>query len=298
MLWLARIVIGLVIVVVIVAAFVAIASSVQLNKTIDVPESELALTIPTDADSIARGRHFVTAINGCIDCHGANLSGSIFLDVPPFRVVAPNLTRGQGGIAASFTDEDFVLAIRHGLDPEHHRLFIMPSDTYTWLSDRDLADVIAYVKSAPPVDHVLPDTEFTPLGRALLAFGQFPPFPADIIDHNAMHPAAEPAAATVAYGQYLAHAAGCLDCHGAGLSGGAIPGMPPDTPHSQNITPTGIGTWSEPDFVHAIRTGTRPDGTSINPLMPWRDYALMSDTELAALYKYLRQVPPRASGTL
>jgi mono/diheme cytochrome c family protein len=130
-----------------------------------------------------------------------------------------------------------------------------------------------------------------------MVFGLMPPFPEQSIDHAAYHPATEPAAVTVAYGHYLAETAGCLSCHGAGLSGGAIAGMPPGTPQSQNITPIGIGSWSDAQFVHAIRTGTRPDGTTINSLMPWQDYSMMTDTELAALLKYLRQVPPRPSGT-
>jgi mono/diheme cytochrome c family protein len=103
-----------------------------------------------------------------------------------------------------------------------------------------------------------------------------------------------PATATVVYGHYLATVASCMSCHGAGLSGGPLPG---GGPPSQNITPTGIGKWSDADFVHALRTGTRPDGSHISTAMPWPHYAKMTDTELAALYKYLRSVPPRPTGT-
>ena len=295
--WLNRIAAVLVVVVIVLVVVIAVGSTAQLNRTVAIPDGALALAIPSDAASIVRGKHFATAINACVDCHSADLGGKVFLDVPPFRVVAPNLTRGQGGLGASFTDADFVLALRYGLGPDHRRLIVMPSTNYTWLSDQDLADVIAFVRSAPPVDRVLPATDFRPLGRALLVFGQLPPFPADVIDQTAARPRTQTPGVTVAYGAYLARVAGCIDCHGAGLSGGAIAGMPPDAPHAQNITPAGIGTWSDADIVHAIRTGTRPDGTAISTLMPWPYYSRMTDAELAALLKYLRQAPARPTGT-
>jgi mono/diheme cytochrome c family protein len=287
----------LIVVIIAFVAIIAVGSNAQLNRTVAIPDRALAQTIPRDTAGIVRGKHLATAINACVDCHGADLGGKVFLDVPPFRVVAPNLTRGEGGLGTSFTDADFVLALRYGLGPDHRRLIVMPSSFYTWLSDQDLADVIAYLKSVPPVDRVLPTTEFRPLGRALLVFGQLPPFPADVIGSTAVRRPTETPGVTVSYGSYLARVSGCIDCHGAGLSGGAIVGMPPDAPHAQNITPAGIGTWSDADFVHAIRTGTRPDGTTISTLMPWPFYSRMTDAELAALLKYLRQAPPRPTGT-
>jgi len=293
--WALRTVILVVVVLFVVSIAVIAVGSAKLNRTHTIAADSLALTIPTDAASVARGRHFVKAISACTDCHAANLSGSIMADVPPIRLVAPNLTRGRGGVGSTFTDADFVRAIRFGVAPDGKALVAMPSDAFTHLSDADLADVIAYVKSVPPVDNTLPDTEVRPLGRALLAANQLPPMPADLIDPTIHPPATMPVTATVAYGHYLAHLAGCITCHGAGLSGsgGPLNGGPP----SQNITPTGIGDWSDADFVHAIRTGTRPDGSHIATAMPWSVYARMTDTELAALLKYLRTVPPRPTGT-
>jgi hypothetical protein len=65
-------------------------------------------------------------------------------------------------------------------------------------------------------------------------------------------------------------------------------------PGSKNLTPTGLGSWTEADFVRA--PGRTPDGTAINEFMPWRSYAAMSDLDLHALWLYLRSVPPKASG--
>ena len=111
------------------------------------------------------------------------------------------------------------------------------------------------------------------------------------------HVATMPPAATVEYGHYMAQVGGCLGCHGSGLSGGAIPGVPPDYPKAQNITPTGIGRWSDAEVIRALRVGKRPDGTTISTFMPWPYTAQMTDIEIAALIKYLRSVPPRATGT-
>src|SRR5262245_53410250 len=71
----------------------------RIDKPYTLPAE--AIAIPTDEASIERRRHLATVIAKCGDCHGANLGGGIFLDVtapPLFRAVAPNLTRGQGGV--------------------------------------------------------------------------------------------------------------------------------------------------------------------------------------------------------
>jgi len=295
--WISGTLLALLAVVVIVVVAVSAISGAKLNRTYDIPAQALALTVPSDAASVVRGRHFVFVIGKCTGCHGADLGGKIFLDVPPFRIIAPNLTRGTGGIGNAFANADFVRAIRHGVGPNGRGLLVMPSDAYTYLSDQDLADIIAYIRSVPPVDRQLPTTIVKPLGRALLAVGALPEPPAAEIDHDRRQPAAMTPAVSVAYGRYMALSGGCASCHGAGYSGGRIPGLPPDAPPAQNITPTGIGTWSDADLIHALRVGKRPDGTTIDPLMPWQSTALMTDTEMKALVAFLRSIPPRPTGT-
>ena len=104
------------------------------------------------------------------------------------------------------------------------------------------------------------------------------------------------AAPSIEYGRYLAQVSGCHGCHGTGLSGGRVAG-PPDLPLASNLTPAGLAAWTEADFVRALREGRRPDGSAINEFMPWRGYGAMTDTELHALWLYLRSVPPRPTGT-
>lgn len=62
-----------------------------------------------------------------------------------------------------------------------------------------------------------------------------------------------------------------------------------------NLTPdsaTGIGEWNEQGFLRALRTGVNPQGDSLHPFMPWREVRRMSDSDLRAIYRYLRSVPP------
>ena len=99
------------------------------------------------------------------------------------------------------------------------------------------------------------------------------------------------------YGAYLA--TGCVGCHGMTLSGGKIPGGPPGTPEPANITPdpeTGIGRWTQADFVRVLREGIRPDGRQVDAFMPVAMTKEFTDMELEAIWKYLRTVEPKAFG--
>jgi hypothetical protein len=81
------------------------------------------------------------------------------------------------------------------------------------------------------------------------------------------------------------------------LSGGTLPGAPPDAKPAANITPEGIGTWTEQDFFRAMREGVRPDGTPIDStMMPIPLTREMTDLETRAVYMYLRTVPPKPFG--
>lgn len=287
---------GVFLVVVLAAVAVYVVSEMKLNRTIAAPTKNIAAA--TDTTAIQRGQHLAAAVATCIDCHGPTLSGRIFVDDPALgRVIAPNLTRGAGGVGATYTDADFVRAIRYGVDPSGRPLLIMPSDDYTHFSDPDLAAIIGYVRSLPPVDNVLPANELRAVGRVLFATGQLSLQPTDNIDRDAPRLPPPAAAVSAEYGKYLADNAGCPSCHGPGLSGGKIPQAPPDTLPAANITSAGLGTWSEADFLRAMRTGIKPDGRTINTVMPWPYYAQMTDDELRALWRFLQVVPPRATGT-
>lgn len=275
-------------------------SHYKLNRSYNLRVSPLP--VPTDAASIERGRHLATAVTKCIDCHGPNLAGKVFIDDPGLgRIVAANLTRGKGGIAGQYRDEDWVRTIRHGVRPDGKAALLMPASEYGHLTDADLVAIIAYLKTVPAVDNELPDSTVGPVGRALYLAGQLPLTQADALDHYAARPASLTIVPNADYGAYLATVGGCIGCHGPNLSGGSVPGTPPDHPAfppAANITPAGpMGQWSETTFRTAMRTGIRPDGSQMAEFMPWKLIGQMSDDEITALYRYLQTVPPKPDGT-
>jgi mono/diheme cytochrome c family protein len=255
--------------------------------------------LPTDPVGLAQGQHVAT-ISGCLDCHGSNGSGRVFFDNAMLgRFVAANLTAGAGGIGARLTDQDWVRAVRHGVRPDGTPLLVMPSKEFFALSDADLGAIIGYMKTLPPVDNELPPSKVSPMGRVLMvALKDMPLLPAELIDHAAARPPAPAIGVTKEYGAYLATR--CMGCHGDTLSGGKIPGTPPDWPPAPDLTPypgAAAAVWSDSDFVFAMRTGTRPSGKHLNPkYMPWPVLGQMTDEELKALWLFLKSAPPKAFG--
>ncbi len=286
---------GLVVLIILVVAGVFFLSSSRINKTYDVQVE--SLQIPTNEEAIERGQHIAT-IRGCVDCHNGNLGGKWFIQDPAMgNLYATNLTPGQGGIGRSYTDADWVRAIRHGLGPDGKPLLFMPSQEYYYLGDEDLGALVAYLKALPAVDKPSPTANVGPLARVLFLTGEFPLLPAEMIDHSTPPPPAPEQGVTVAYGQYLA--VGCIGCHGQDFSGGPIAGAPPDWPPASNLTPAGrMATWSEADFIEAMRTGLTPDGYTLNAeYMAWPTFGQMTDDELKALWLYLESLPPTGTGS-
>lgn len=284
---------GLLLLLIVVAGGLVVAGSIQYGKRYDIPVA--AVPIPTDAAALARGEHIAKAISLCTDCHGENLEGKIYFEAPGMvSIPTPNLTSGAGGVGSFYTDEDWVRAIRHGVGHDGRALMVMPSQTFHNLSDEDLGAVIAYVKSMPPVDNVLPARRLEPLGRAMIGLGIFPPSAVDQIDPTAPIPAAPEMGVTAAHGEYLA--AACKECHGANLSGKPF-GPPGQEVLTPNLTPGGdLGSWSEEDFLTALHTGVTPSGRQLSEDMPWRAFGQMNDEELESIWLYLQSLPAPAQG--
>ncbi len=285
---------GLVVVIAVLATTVVIRSNAKLKQTFAVTAAPVR--IPTDAAAVARGQH-IALTRGCFECHGADLAGKTVFDNGAMgRTDAPNLTRGTGGVGATFRDEDYVRAIRHGVAPDGRGLFLMPSADYAGFSDDDMGALIAYVKSVPAVNKPSGPIALGPVARALVAFGKIK-LDAERIDHVGVKAAQIVPAATADYGRYLA--AGCTGCHGSNYSGGKIAIGPPDWPPAANLTPHAegrIAKWTEENFFAALRTGKRPDGTEINPVMP-RVFGQLDDVETRALWLFLKTLPPAATGS-
>ena len=262
----------------------------RLTKKYNVqPES---VVIPTDAASIEVGKKWAAVL--CADCHGPDFSGKALVDDKTVGFVpAPNLTPGEGGAGSEFTDADWILALRHGIDPHEGRSFVgMPSMNFAYLTDRDLGTIVAYLKTVTPIDHEAGEMELTFMGKLILSIGGFGKniLPAEVIDHqgpnlansmetvnvNIGNPSAE-------YGDYLVRIIGCRDCHGENLAGGKSP--EPGAPLAPDLTSGGIaGTWSSQTFITAVHTNQ-------SDYMPWIMLKPLDDSELEAIYLYLQSLP-------
>jgi mono/diheme cytochrome c family protein len=279
--------IGLVLVIGAVLSFIG---NGRLNKTYDFPPSNIP--IPTDAASIEFGKHRAETL--CQGCHGKDLSGiEKWFDGGPLGTIdSANLTSGEGGFGKEATsDEDYVRAIRHGIDPEGKPIFMVAVVSTAHLSDEDLGAIIAYVKSVPPVDHVTNGQNFTPLAMVLYTAGVLPRMPVETVSHE-VHVTAPARGVSAEYGEYMVNTNDCHLCHGPQLNGGPHPD-PTIKLISPNLTPGGeVGFWTEEQFINTIRTGVAPSGHELNPVyMPWDYYRFMSDDELKAIFMYLKSLP-------
>lgn len=262
----------------------------RLNKTYEFEPSNL--TIPTDAESIEFGRHRAETL--CQGCHGEDMGGLVnFFDGGPLGTLdSANVTAGDGGVGQVYTsDEDYVRAIRHGIDPQGQPIFMPAVVSTANLSDEDLAAIIAYIKTLPPVDRQLNGENFSPLAKILLAAGVLGILPVESVSHE-IHVTAPEAAVTPDYGKYLVDTHDCRVCHGAELNGGKH-ADPTIAVISPNLTPGGeVAFWTDEQFVDTIRNGVTPGGHQLdNALMPWKDYGNMTDEELKAIFAYLQSLP-------
>ena len=283
--WLRRIglgIAGLVVVLLLAGAGLYAYGRTKVNRTYDAPG---ALTsVPADPALVERGRH-VMRIHGCQECHGADLSGQVFLDIPPGKIVAPNLTPGRGGVGGRYSVADFDRAVRHGVRPDGRSILpFMPFRLYNRLGDEDAAALIAYLKSLPPVDHELPPTELRVPGYLMVAVAGEEELRGDL---DATRPPPPPAGPTADYGEYLASTI-CVECHGERLEGGKHPA--PQAPDGPGLAHA--GAWTFPMFAEAVRSGVAPGGRKLSEWMPSRFFAETTDVELQALHAYLKTLPP------
>ncbi|HSN31704.1 MAG TPA: cytochrome c [Ideonella sp.] len=267
----------------------------RMNRHIELAVHPVAWR--SDAASIERGR-YLYASRGCADCHGANGAGRIFIDDGHgMKVKGANISPGPGSVVANYRPEDWERTIRHGVKPDGRPLLVMPSEEYNRLTDDDLAALVAYVRALPPAEGTAAVVQFPALVKTLYGFGAIPDA-AQKIDHSLPPSTPVPEGVTVEHGRYVAQA--CTGCHGAGLSGGKIAGAPPDWPAAANLTP-GEGSAmaryaTKEQFVAMLRSGRRPDGSTVSSVMPFSALRELNDTDASALHLYLKSLPARAAG--
>jgi mono/diheme cytochrome c family protein len=254
------------------------------------------LSVLADASRIEQGRYLFNT-RGCAECHGANGAGKVVVRDGGMYVVAPNITAGFNGVTGAYQAADWVRAVRHGVKPNGNPVLMMPSEDYNRFTDEDMAALVSYAQQMPAVPGERARIDVPVPVKVLYGFGVIKDA-AEKIDHLLPPPHPVPAEVSVAYGAYVANI--CLGCHGAQLSGGKIPGGAPTWPAASNLTPgkgSAMARYSTPElFIAMLRSGQRPDGTAISPVMPFESLGKMNDTELRALHAYLRTVPARDAG--
>jgi mono/diheme cytochrome c family protein len=267
----------------------------KLNRNVEIRVVPVAYARDRAA---AKAGKYLFESRGCAQCHGDDGRGIAFIDSREgLYVKSPNITSGKGGVVSDYNEGDWVRAIRHGVNPKGHALFAMPSEDYNRMSDNDFAALIAYVRALPPVAGESAVIRMPMLVKALYGLGVVQDA-SEKIDHRKAPAQPIAAAASAEYGAYVANM--CIGCHGASFGGGSIPGAPPDWPAAANLTPGEGGAMARYDsagkFVAMMRTGKRPDGTDVSPVMPFMSLRNVNDTDLQALYAYLKTLPPRRLG--
>jgi mono/diheme cytochrome c family protein len=265
----------------------------------------------TTREQIARGKYVFGAAAGC-GCHTVakqplNAGGRKY-DGPFGTVyssnITPDLTTGIG----KWTDEQIITATRSGRRPNGERLIpVHPYTVFNGMAEQDLKDVVAYLRSVPPINRATPakkisvpmfESVFLPAWLATFAAIESPPKSA--------------ATSGVARGEYLTRAVShCGECHtprtmtmavdntrflagnpkGKGPEGSAVPNITPDRE-------TGLGSWTEEQITDYLETGNKPDGDVAGGLMAEviqgssAGYKDLTKADRQAIAKYLKSIPP------
>jgi mono/diheme cytochrome c family protein len=142
---------------------------------------------------------------------------------------------------------------------------------------------------------------FVLIGPGPMAFAKGPRVA--LADYHAANPTGVPVAlaqeSVIKRGEYLAKAADCLVCHtakdGPAYAGGFPFVLPFGTLYSTNITPdkaTGIGNYTDAQFLAAMHRGVREDGAHLYPAMPYTSYTFITDDDALAIKAYLFSLTP------
>ena len=297
---------GYVILGLLVFAAIALTFTVGWRPVIGAKKRPLtARTFESTPERMRRGEYLVHAVMQCMGCHSkydekANPpvllskegAGAILFDEGSFRMVAPNITSDPETGVGRWSDDAIARAIREGIAADGSALFpFMPYQHFRHLSDEDVASIVVFLRSLPPVHSELPPAKIPFLFARLI---QAAPQPLT-------EPVPEPDMSTPAkHGAYLAEIGTCTDCHtprnpkfqpiaGMEMAGGS----PMEGVVSANLTPdaSGIGYYDEALFLQAMRTGS-VRARKLNSAMPWWIFRNMTDDDLKAVFAYLRTLKP------
>lgn len=277
----------------IAAAVLYINSERRLHRVVDVAVAP----VPYAAGPAAEEHGKYLYLSRCSECHAEDGAGRSFVkEANGLHLAGSNLTLGRGSAVSQYTERDWVRAIRHGVKPDGRPTFVMPSEDFNRLSDADLADVVAHIRSLAPKDGPGAIIQLPLLVKLAHGAGLVKDA-AEKIDHSQPPAAAVPAGATAEYGRYVAQF--CIGCHGAQFMGGPIAGAPPGWPPAAQLAGPGsaLARYASADqFKTLLRTRVRPDGSTANAAMPTNKH--LSDTDLEAMFLFFRSTQPAPKAPL
>ena len=298
----------LIIIAVLLVAVGGFAAFVALRGIPNYKAEKLVLKVSVTPERIERGRQLSAML--CNDCHmdpnTNKLTGRNMDEVKQFGTIySKNITKDQQHGIGKWTDGELIYLLRTGVKPDGTFLPVMAK--LQKMSDEDLQSIIAFLRSdnewVQPDNTVQPPSEYSFLSKFLTTIKAIQPMP-----YYKSVPEPDTTNA-VKWGEYVSlYRVECYACHSAdfttddfinpekskGFFGGGNKFEMPDGSviHSRNLTmdeETGIGKWSEEDFVKAVKTGILPNGPGVRP--PMKPYTYLSDGEVRAIYAYLKTIP-------
>jgi len=261
-------------------------------------------------ERVEKGERIVTMV--CAECHrsekGNVLTGKKLLDIPKAfgTAYSPNITNDPENGIGAYTDGEIAYLLRTGIkkDGSYAPLY-MPK--FPHMSEEDVYSVIAYLRSdARPVQAAQKASipcQPSFMTKALCNFVFKPlPYPEE--------PIATPSPDDkVAMGEYIVHGmVNCYDCHSADFKtnnpleptksagylggGNVLLDLDGNEILAPNLTPheTGMGEWTEEEFIKAVKQGIKPDGSAVR--YPMLKLTALTDEEASAVWAYLQTVPP------
>ncbi len=262
-----------------------------------------ALAGPVRAETaLERGTYLMSSVAACGNCHtqqtpngplaGMELAGGQKIEEEFGAAFTAHITPDPETGIGKWTDAQIMTAIREGKRPDGSIIGPpMPVALYRGMADEDVAGIAAYLRQVKPISNKVPKSQY----KIPLPPSYGPPVGSV---------KAPPRTDKVAYGGYLAGpVAHCLECHSPmgphgpdfvnhpGAGGMQFHG-PWGVSVAADLTPKGLGKWSDADIKKAFTQGIRPDGTHLKPPMGVYYYKTMAEADQDAIVAFLRTLKP------
>lgn len=284
----------------------------NFNQSVDDQYPIPDLVVEVDSAKIAHGKYLALGPAHCAHCHSpleslpdvemgkeVDMTGGFVFELPIGNLFTPNITSDVETGIGGYSDGQLYRMLRHNVRADGQIcLELMP---FFAMSEYDVESIIAYLRTLQPVKKERKPNEYNFLGKMIRTFvlkaSEPSSPPLDFITRDS----------TVEYGKYLSEAvANCMGCHTErDLKTGAFVGEPyaggtvfedASTQYWKFVTPnltpdseTGImSSWSEQQFMARMRGGR----VHMTSPMPWGPYSRLDDTDLKALYRFLKTVKP------